>query len=313
MFELSHLHHHRVFLRREAVAAGFDDRDIRRALRAGEIARVRHGAYTANDVWAAADDVARHLLKCHAVLATHGDRAVLSHTSAAVMHGLPLWDADLSRVHLTRLDRRTDRVCRDVCYHRGELLEDHLQPLGPDRLITTAARACIDHASISSVESGLVTADAFLNQEGQAGVESLGSTYSVRHRWPGARRLHITLRLARIGAESVGETRLRFLCWERGLPEPELQVHVVDRDGVLVGITDFGWNDRSLLGEFDGRIKYERLLRPGESASDALFREKRREDHIREVTGRPLIRFVWADLNHRDKTAARIRHALKLS
>lgn len=312
MFEMSHLHPHRVFLRREALAAGFDDRDLERSLRAGEIARVRHGAYTAYDVWNAADEFERHRLRSHAVLATHDDSTVLSHTSAAIMHGLPTWDGDLARVHLTRLDRRTDRVCHDVRYHRGELPEGHVVRLGHDRLITTAPRACIDHASISSVESGLVTLDAFLNANGGRGLEQLRSVHAIRHRWPGARRLQITLRLMRAGAESVGETRLRFLCWERGLPEPELQVRVLDPSGALVGVTDFGWNNRSLLGEFDGRVKYEQLRRSGESPSDALFREKKREDRIRELTGSPVIRFVWADLYHRDATAARIRHALKI-
>lgn len=313
MYELSHLHGHRVFLRREALEAGYDDRDIGRALRAGVLARVRHGAYTASDVWAAADATERHKLRCHAVLATHGDQAVLSHTSAAVMQNLDVWNADLSRVHLTRLDGRTGRVCQDVRYHRGELLDGHLETLGDGKVVTTAARACVDHASISSVESGLVTADSYLNLAREPGVEELRAVRSVRNRWPGARRLQITLRLTRIGAESVGETRLRFLCWERGIPEPDLQVRVVDQAGVLVGISDFAWKVRRLFGEFDGRVKYERFLRPGESASDAVFREKRREDRIREVTGSSVIRFTWSDLSQRDKTAARLRRALNIA
>ncbi len=36
------------------------------------------------------------------------------------------------------------------------------------------------------------------------------------------------------------------------------------------------------MGEFDGRIKYGRLLRPGQEAGDAVFEEKRREDAIRD-------------------------------
>ena len=37
--------------------------------------------------------------------------------------------------------------------------------------------------------------------------------------------------------------------------------------------------------EFDGKIKYEALLKPGESASDVVIREKRREERIVELTG----------------------------
>jgi hypothetical protein len=35
--------------------------------------------------------------------------------------------------------------------------------------------------------------------------------------------------------------------------------------GNLIGITDFGWPRRGLVGEFDGKVKYGRLphLKPG--------------------------------------------------
>ena len=51
-----------------------------------------------------------------------------------------------------------------------------------------------------------------------------------------------------------------------------------------------------LLGEFDGAVKYGRLLRPGESPGDAVVREKRREDGLREL-GFDMIRWGWSDLD----------------
>jgi len=313
MLDLTHLHSHGVFLRREALRAGYDDKDIQAALRSGSIARVRHGAYAAAQTWSSSDDVQRHRLRCHAVMATHGGSVALSHTSAAIMHGLAVWGADLDRVHVTRLDGRTDRVSPDVRYHRGHLADHVLEEIAPAALVTTRARAALDHASVCSVESGLVTLDSFLHHAGSSGFTELEELLEARRGWPGARRLQITLRLTRYGAESVGESRMRFLCFEQSLPEPELQVEVHDAAGALVGISDFGWPGRSLLSEFDGRVKYEKFLRPGETSADAVSREKRREDRMREASGCAMIRFTWADLYDRDRTAARLRHALKIA
>lgn len=103
---------------------------------------------------------------------------------------------------------------------------------------------------------------------------------------------------------------MRFLFWEYGIPMPALQVRVHDDRGGLVGISDFAWEDAKLLGEFDGKVKYERHLRAGETSADAVFREKRREDLMREYSGCKMIRFVWADLYDRERVAIRVRRAL---
>lgn len=46
-----------------------------------------------------------------------------------------------------------------------------------------------------------------------------------------------------------------------------------------------------MLIEFDGTVKYT------DGGSDALFREKRREDRIRAL-GYVVVRVIWADLFH---------------
>jgi hypothetical protein len=75
-------------------------------------------------------------------------------------------------------------------------------------------------------------------------------------------------------------------------------------------VTDFAWPEHRLLGEFDGRVKYGRLLRPGEEPGDAVFREKRREDLLRRVTGWSMIRITWEDLYHPARTAAAVRQLM---
>ena len=56
---------------------------------------------------------------------------------------------------------------------------------------------------------------------------------------------------------------------------------------------DFGLGPR-LVAEFDGKIKYGRLLRPGDIA-DVILREKAREDDIR-AAGYMMLRWTWGTL-----------------
>ena len=90
------------------------------------------------------------------------------------------------------------------------------------------------------------------------------------------------------------------------------QWEVTDEHGFLAGIVDFGWPEHGVLGEFDGKVKYGRLLKPGQSASDIVFAEKQREDRLREITGFTVRRFVWDDLSRPVITAQRLAAALKV-
>jgi hypothetical protein len=96
-----------------------------------------------------------------------------------------------------------------------------------------------------------------------------------------------------------------------GLPAPELQFEVYDAAGVLVGTTDFAWRRHRLLGEFDGRVKYGRLLRPGQTPGEVVWEEKLREDALRRTTGFGMERLVWADLDRPRSTADRLRAMLR--
>ena len=61
------------------------------------------------------------------------------------------------------------------------------------------------------------------------------------------------------------------------------------------------------VGEFDGEIKYGRLLKPGQSPGEVVFAEKVREDRIR-ATELGMARWVWDELGPAfGPVAARIR------
>jgi hypothetical protein len=94
-----------------------------------------------------------------------------------------------------------------------------------------------------------------------------------------------------------------------GLPMPRPQWQVRDSEGELVGRADFGWVAHRVVGEFDGRVKYGRLLRPGEDPGDAVYREKLREDALR-AEGITVVRWTWHDLDDFAPIAARLHRAL---
>jgi len=209
-------------------------------------------------------------------------------------------------VHVTRLDGGIGRSDAGVHHHEGEVGDAELVTTAEGLAATSAARAVIEHGTVNSVESTLVSADGALHL-GRCTGQELVDQFAAMERWPRTLHTQLVVRLADGRSESPGETRARYLCWRHGLPAPDLQFEVYDEHGQLVGISDFAWPEHRLLGEFDGRMKYGRGLVPGQDPSEVLFNEKRREDRLREITQWAMVRLVWADLGLGAYTADRIR------
>ncbi len=96
--------------------------------------------------------------------------------------------------------------------------------------------------------------------------------------WPGTLATRIVLDLVDPAIESVGESRVAYLCFSQSLPRPETQVRVRDENGRVVARVDFAWPALGVFLEFDGRVKYG-------ADGQTVWKEKRREDRIRELTG----------------------------
>jgi len=294
------------FTRRQAMEAGHDAKTIARALKAGRWVRVRAGAYTFPDLWEAVDPVAQHLCRAHAVARKLGDRVALSHVSAALEHGLTVWNVDLRLVHVTRLDGGAGRIEAGVVHHEGltrqeDLVERH------GILVMKPARAALETATMTTAEGALVVLDSLLHSKDSSRTrDELDATFEPMKSWPDTQRLVVAVRMADGRAESAGESRGRHLCYVHHIPAPELQFEVYDEDGNLVGISDYGWPEHKLLGEFDGKIKYGRLLKPDQEPGEVVFEEKKREDLLREITGFGMVRIIWSDYDQPTHTALRI-------
>lgn len=200
---------------------------------------------------------------------------------------------DLRHVHVTRLDGAQGRIEGDVIHHEGQTLDaDITQRDGLPVLLPV--RCALEYGTRVTPEAALVALDSLLHR-GLADEEDLRRQFEKMRAWPGMRRLHVPVRMADGRAESVGESRGRWIFWSTGLPAPDLQVEIYNAAGELRGTCDWGWLALGLLGEFDGRIKYGRLLTPGQDPGDVVFAEKSREDELRELSGCRMIRLTWSD------------------
>jgi hypothetical protein len=297
-----------VFLRRHAIAWGYTDRGIQLRVRAGEWHRVRRGAYVSGPVWRELSETDRHRAQARAVLMTAHPTAVLSHVSAAVEIGAPVWDVDLSVVHVTRTDRKPRRREAGVWHHRGILADDEIYEVNGVR-VTVPLRAAVEVPTVVGVEQALVMVDGLLRIASAAPQDVKAALDRATH-WPRSLAHEVIFRLADSRHESAAETRTHYMCWKQGLPCPEPQVQILDERGREFARVDFAWRKYGVFLEFDGRIKYERFRRPNESLEDFLMREKRRELRICQLTGWVCVRIGWADLENPVRTAARIQAIL---
>jgi predicted transcriptional regulator of viral defense system len=295
---------HLLVRRADAVLRGVSDSELARMVRRCELHRLQRGTYLTRP--ADLDRVSRHLLEIRATVAGLAVPGVVSHASAAVLHGLPLWNVRLRRVHVTRRPPANGSGSRRVHLHVARLPDDEATAIN-DLPVTNVTRTVVDIARTASFESAVVTADAALFAKATSPaqlVDCLARMGSV----PGSRRAGRVLAFANGLSESVGESRSRVLFSRLGLPAPDLQVRIRRTDGSSIGRCDFGWRDHRTLGEFDGRVKYGRLLRPGKTAGDAVFEEKRREDEMRDA-GWQMARWTWGDLSTPRVIDDRLRRA----
>ena len=112
--ELHDLAQHGVVSTADATALGIGPSDLRRLVKAGTVRRLIRGWYAvcppgaARAPWAGADsfESARlhHRLLTVALLRSFGGRAVASHHSALVLHGVQVWRSDFDVAQLCRAE-----------------------------------------------------------------------------------------------------------------------------------------------------------------------------------------------------------------
>ena len=300
--------------RAQLIDAGATAREISARIRGGELSVVRRGWFAESTVVGELWPESRHLLHVMAVVRDGHGTGVLSHLSAAVLHGLPLYRLRPARVHLT-----TGAPTRIAS---GPDVFRHVAPLPPTDVTivdglacTTLERTVFDCARTLPLEAGVSIADAAERVMALGGREwDQGASDRWRRglrdrveRATGARGIRAARFLAdfsngkaQLPLESVSRLQLHRL----GFRAVRLQIPIA-APGAGTYFVDLGLDEVKTFAECDGEAKYrDEAMRSGRSLEQVLLDEKAREDWIRGTTGWRMIR--WGDRPARSSQALAI-------
>jgi AbiEi antitoxin C-terminal domain len=286
------------------LAAGLTMGQFRSRVRTGELVRLRRGVYATPKFARQAEENAalRHVVQVAAATNAQYTRgAVASHQSAALLHGIDLFEKPAaSVVWLTRPPGRyRNGAVQGVRFHSATVAREHVTTVLGIR-VTTPARTVVDLARSLPFMEGVVTADAALHA-GLTTRSELRQLLAFFAGWPGSATARHVVEFSDPLAESVLESAARVIFAERGLPAPRLQVSVLDAALQFIGRVDFRWEEYRTIAEADGMAKYEDPERAREQI--------RRDTRLREA-GNKVVHFTWAELfGDPARVIARIRAA----
>ncbi len=224
---------------------------------------------------------------------------MFSHRSAAALWALPFvgeWPerAEVAAPHAT--GGRSRRHVAVRAYGMPERCEsiDGLPVATLARTVVDVARVVPFPAAVAVADRALASKTGVASDPACARVDraDLDRELAAQCGSRGRARAADVVRFADGRAGSPGESISRAGMHALGMPVPELQREFHDRHG-LIGVVDFWWPEAGVVGEFDGRVKYEREdLRGGRTPGEVVVAEKRREDRLRAL-GLRVVRWDW--------------------
>ena len=228
------------FATRQALEAGVAARRLRRQ----DLSRPLRGFRVPKDE----DGV---LARCHAYAAHRGTDFAFSHTTAASFYGIPLpWQDEVIHVSV-RAPGRAPTIAGFAGHKLGlwRIRTVHGLPM------TTPEQTWIDLAQILHRDA-LVAAGDFL----VSGADPLTDRLALAQELAasagrrGVGRAREALEFVRAGAESPGETRLRLVLAQAGLPSPLLNYELWDGQRAFVARVDFAFPSHRVALEYEGDI-----------------------------------------------------------
>jgi very-short-patch-repair endonuclease len=274
------------FTRAQAVAAGITDA----MLRGQGYRRLFRGVHIRSDVtlWPT--------VYAEAALLLHPATAFVSHHSAAEAYRLPV--PDQHETHISVLEkadrRRRDGIRHHIAAADAEVtVHNGLRVSAPAQLFVEMGRwlNLVDLVVLGDamVRRGLVSSD---------GLRATCATSTAR----GATKAARAAAYVRDGVDSPMESRLRMLLVLAGLPEPEVDLRFLRRDGSVMLRLDLAYRAHKIGVEYDGRQHRDDL--------DQWDRDLDRGDWFDEA-GWKVVKVVSRGVYRRpDQTIERVRRAL---
>ena len=240
---------------------------------------------------------------CHALLVRMPPAAFFTHSTAALLLGLPVPArlAQLRPLHVGSLAPARAMDARDIVGHSLRIGPDDLVDRGALRL-TGPARTWLDLAALLSLAELVAVGDYLIHWE--APIVTRGELAAALESYPGRRglkRATAALALLRDRSESPRESVLRVIIVLAGLPEPDCNYRVFDAEGRFLARGDLVYPDYKLFLEYQGD---QHRTDRAQWRSD-IRRIGRLEDH-----GWQVLQFTDDDL--RDPAALVARIALRL-
>jgi hypothetical protein len=323
--ELVRRHGHEAFHVTASGVPGIGYERVRAAIAAGRVLRVRRGLLRVAPL-AALDPTRLHLLRVRDAAVALPPEAVVSHGSAACVHGLWSPGPDRPEVVEVIVPGEPDRLDRGVRI-RGSRLEPADVVVVDGLRVTSLARTAIDLARGRDLPRALVALDSaarrLLGDRFDVGEQDLRRVVShpasaayVRREisqalvrvwgWPGTRVVRRAVALVEPASESAFESLSRGHMLDGGVPAPVVGLRVSGATGATY-FADFAWPEQGLLGEADGWGKYGP---EGPSMREAVARERVRQQDLEEAGWR----FVrWSPQEAPGFLAARLLRALASS
>ena len=289
----------------ELLGRGISSQALSRAVACGDLVRLRPGFY----VDGAARKLPRESRHVLSVLAADAalDWPVFSHSSAALLHGLPAWGLPLGRVNTSADSARARSRTTRLMTHHSVQLDDHDIDSVDGLRVTSPARTLVDVALATRRDAAVTVADAARHHGLVTGPDidlALGGAAGRM----GIKKARTAMSLVDSRSESVAETLSRLTFMDHGLPTPETQVDIFGTHGRRIARVDFLWPEFGVIGECDGFGKYF----DGADSAELRRRLAREKDRDAELLalGYRVLHWRWADLEQPRFLAERVRRVL---
>lgn len=273
----------RPFFRSEAMSLGV----TRRRLQAHDVISLGPGIYAPRTL-ALSENLVTVARACA------WTKGVVSGVSAAHLHSLPLphWLASTDPLAPTHLSfEKKDRASRaPEIYARTTTigpLESEVQQMpgtsGREYRIMTRARTWLSLINDVPFDHSVAILDHLLRiprakyEAGRTGpyctLEELAHLLAQHPHMQGIVTARRVLELARVGSDSVPETRCRLGFHAAGLPEPKLNFTLRDDLGNAIATPDFWWPGLNVAAEYDGSSHRELAKFTGDRNKDERLRK----------------------------------------